>query len=235
MRKIFMIIAACLILAFASCTIKDNNAGNNTDENNTGQHNCGECPLLSQPSPEFCKEGKIVSGGKDECGCQLPPKCEPVACTADAKICPDGSAVGRVGPNCEFAACPDALNYTIAETTNESCVKDSDCETPFEYLIRSNCPYTSLCLSGKCNVICPNYDGRVLPGENDTEAGKVKNYCSAKQKAAQVCAEIYEPVCGWFNENIKCFKYPCASNYGNKCIACSQENVAFWTEGECPK
>lgn len=31
---------------------------------------------------------------------------EPIACTMDAKICPDGSAVGRVGPNCEFAACP---------------------------------------------------------------------------------------------------------------------------------
>lgn len=30
----------------------------------------------------------------------------PVACTMDAKICPDGSSVGRVGPNCEFAACP---------------------------------------------------------------------------------------------------------------------------------
>jgi len=30
----------------------------------------------------------------------------PPACTAEAKICPDGSAVGRVGPNCEFAACP---------------------------------------------------------------------------------------------------------------------------------
>lgn len=27
-------------------------------------------------------------------------------CTAEAKICPDGSAVGRSGPNCEFAACP---------------------------------------------------------------------------------------------------------------------------------
>jgi hypothetical protein len=24
----------------------------------------------------------------------------------EAKICPDGSAVGRQGPNCEFAACP---------------------------------------------------------------------------------------------------------------------------------
>lgn len=31
---------------------------------------------------------------------------QPVACTADAKICPDGSGVGRTGPNCEFAPCP---------------------------------------------------------------------------------------------------------------------------------
>src|SRR3989344_5475658 len=30
----------------------------------------------------------------------------PVACTMDAKQCPDGSYVGRSGPNCEFAACP---------------------------------------------------------------------------------------------------------------------------------
>lgn len=27
-------------------------------------------------------------------------------CPQDAKQCPDGSAVGRTGPNCEFAACP---------------------------------------------------------------------------------------------------------------------------------
>ncbi len=28
------------------------------------------------------------------------------ACTAEAKICPDGSAVGRTGANCTFAVCP---------------------------------------------------------------------------------------------------------------------------------
>ena len=28
------------------------------------------------------------------------------ACTFEAKICPDGSAVGRTGPNCEFMECP---------------------------------------------------------------------------------------------------------------------------------
>lgn len=31
---------------------------------------------------------------------------DPIACPADAMICPDGSSVGREGPNCEFAACP---------------------------------------------------------------------------------------------------------------------------------
>lgn len=30
----------------------------------------------------------------------------PVACAMDAKICPDGSTVGRIGPRCEFTACP---------------------------------------------------------------------------------------------------------------------------------
>ncbi|HYF29096.1 MAG TPA: hypothetical protein VEA36_01875 [Candidatus Paceibacterota bacterium] len=39
---------------------------------------------------------------------------EPVACTADAKLCPDGSAVGRQGPNCEFSACPPP-NVEVAE------------------------------------------------------------------------------------------------------------------------
>jgi len=27
-------------------------------------------------------------------------------CTMEVKLCPDGSYVGRTGPNCEFAPCP---------------------------------------------------------------------------------------------------------------------------------
>jgi len=33
-------------------------------------------------------------------------KPQDVACTMEAKLCPDGSAIGRSGPNCEFTACP---------------------------------------------------------------------------------------------------------------------------------
>lgn len=30
------------------------------------------------------------------------------ACSLEAKVCPDGTSVGRTGPNCEFAPCPTA-------------------------------------------------------------------------------------------------------------------------------
>jgi len=37
------------------------------------------------------------------------------ACTAEAKLCPDGSAVGRMGPSCEFSPCalPNAEDSAI--------------------------------------------------------------------------------------------------------------------------
>lgn len=39
----------------------------------------------------------------------VPQGTEPLkACTVDARICPDGGAVGRVLPDCEFAECPNA-------------------------------------------------------------------------------------------------------------------------------
>lgn len=39
-----------------------------------------------------------------------------IACTADAKICPDGSAVGRTGPACEFTPCVFPPNVEFAST-----------------------------------------------------------------------------------------------------------------------
>lgn len=40
-------------------------------------------------------------------------KPQPTVCTDEAKQCPDGSAVGRTGPDCEFSACPtsDVATY----------------------------------------------------------------------------------------------------------------------------
>jgi hypothetical protein len=36
------------------------------------------------------------------------------ACTLEAKLCPDGSSVGREGLNCEFKKCPEQLNDSLS-------------------------------------------------------------------------------------------------------------------------
>lgn len=50
----------------------------------------------------------------------------PTGCTKNVKVCPDGTAVSRQGPKCEFSACPEivGVNSSTSITTNELCVKD---------------------------------------------------------------------------------------------------------------
>src|SRR3989344_6941774 len=45
---------------------------------------------------------------------ESPKKDSGNSCTMDAKICPDGTSVGRTGPNCEFAPCPGETSGTDA-------------------------------------------------------------------------------------------------------------------------
>ena len=51
---------------------------------------------------------------------------KPVACTQEVKVCPDGSAVGRTGPNCEFSPCPD-------QTANWKTYANNDYGFEFKY------------------------------------------------------------------------------------------------------
>jgi hypothetical protein len=34
------------------------------------------------------------------------------------------------------------------------CASESDCVTPGEYLLRSDCPFGSACIEGSCQVVC---------------------------------------------------------------------------------
>lgn len=86
---------------------------------------------------------KVESGGEEN-----------MACTMDAKMCPDGSYVGRVAPNCEFAECPSAPSSPSAE------VKESNTAginqkiflgggiylTPIQVLADSRCPVDVTCI-----------------------------------------------------------------------------------------
>ena len=76
-----------------------------------------------------------------------------VTCTMEAKICPDGSAVGRTGPNCEFAACPVATSTPPAPTSatlhaaiGQKVIGTGVSLTPLEIMSDSRCPTDVQCV-----------------------------------------------------------------------------------------
>lgn len=48
----------------------------------------------------------LIPESENMCKSSITPP-QQVACTQEAKLCPDGSYVSRTGPNCEFTACPN--------------------------------------------------------------------------------------------------------------------------------
>lgn len=54
---------------------------------------------------------------------------EPVVCTMDAKLCPDGSYVGRVPPDCEFALCPGEMEWLAIKQAIVNCEVESVWQT----------------------------------------------------------------------------------------------------------
>jgi hypothetical protein len=69
----------------------------------------------------LCALGVVIVGGI--LVWQLWPNNNGVACTMEAKLCPDGSSVGRIAPDCEFAEC------SVANSENGQ----EDIMEPFPY------------------------------------------------------------------------------------------------------
>lgn len=84
--------------------------GYNQAEDRTPITSFDECRAAGYPVmesyPERCATPDGRTFTRDITSDDMPSGTEPVFCTMDAKVCPDGSFVGRVGPNCEFAPCP---------------------------------------------------------------------------------------------------------------------------------
>jgi len=134
-------------------------------------------------------------------------------CSKDAKICPDGTLVGRVPPNCEFEACP-VLEDTVS--TFLECVAAGNA------VMES---YPRQC----------RHDNELFVEviEKQNEQDDVKVFCKPGQREGDFCIQIDDPVCGWFGQNIQCIRYPCAQTFSNSCFACLNEDVAYHTKGSC--
>ena len=61
-----------------------------------------------------------------------------VACAMDAKICPDGSSVGRVPPDCEFAECPVVAEKDYYQVLEDKCNGSSCCLSSVQRMRENN-------------------------------------------------------------------------------------------------
>lgn len=64
---------------------------------------------------------------------QVSKQTSPIACTLEAKLCPDGSSVSRVSPSCEFAQCPSNLTANpsqVQEKANQVALVATTTKSP---------------------------------------------------------------------------------------------------------
>jgi hypothetical protein len=76
-----------------------------------------------------------------------------------------------------------------------------------------------------CTFTCPSAVDPVSPNEI---------VCTKEQKEADVCIEIYAPVCA--QVQVECVTTPCDSvpqTFPNGCFACASDRVISYTEGMC--
>ncbi len=90
-----LLVGGCSLTKQSSAPVNNNSAVELVEE------------VVPEPAPEPLPVSEVQGQPAPEPQPIVDNPMEPaVACTMDAKMCADGSAVGRVAPDCQFAPCP---------------------------------------------------------------------------------------------------------------------------------
>ncbi len=88
-----------------------------------------------------------------------------IACTEEAKMCPDGSSVSRTGPKCEFAKCPDFVAAKPVVIPEDASNDESD-PNPDQIILDPTVPEDGEAVACTMDaMMCPDgsYVGRTAP------------------------------------------------------------------------
>ena len=106
---------------------------------------------------------------------------EKIVCTAEAKLCPDGSYVSRSGSTCDFSPCPSSNTHFKTFSNLDLGISYKYPERlPTEYVEVVDWPPRIKILNGplSCNTLVSN-NGRAETLGNRTLNGR--SYCAAKE------------------------------------------------------
>ena len=109
-------------------------------------------------------------------------------CTMEAKLCPDGSAVGRIGPNCEFAVCPNSINTTAAKIGSTIAIKGISI-TPLAVAEDSRCAADVVCVWAGTVKLRAKLENIGVAREEVLEMGKPASFAGTRVLLASVSPE----------------------------------------------
>jgi|GEM_PF-928413 len=169
-------------------------------------------------------------------------------CSMEAKICADGTTVGRTGPNCEFAICPTESVKTgnISETeaqdiAQKTCIKGGETLASGYYNENSKTWWFDANLNSTqkgCSPACVVNE--------ETKTAEINWRCTGlispnngiidclESQRGKFCAQVYDPVCA--TVNVQCIKAPCnpvQQTFSNPCMACGNPVVSSYIKGAC--
>lgn len=170
-KNIIALIVVVVVLIALGLTWNASQTGSSSQNQNASSTNAGgemqtaSSTTSSQPSSATngqSKPSKPSTGTAS--GANSGPTANPpvYACTMEAKICPDGSAVGRSGPKCEFTACPGeasgagtsgtgsgtsgSANTQTSTSLNQTIIIGGVYITPTKVVSDSRCPVDVTCV-----------------------------------------------------------------------------------------
>jgi|GEM_PF-2484178 len=184
--RLLSTVACTSLLALGACD-KDESLGDVESDTSAESESAGESEGESESSGET--EGETDSG---------------IACPTDAMICPDGTAVGRSGPDCEFDPCPGDTDGTGGETDGTGGETDGEpvCAPDDEYFEPAACPTKEgggYVIEPGCQTECliesPNCgdDSVCMPVEvNPCVCDEGEDCCAACAAGMTLCVPISE-------------------------------------------
>ena len=97
-----------------------------------------------------------------------------VACSKEAKVCPDGSSVTRSGSTCEFAACPATGSAQSVVCTDDQRLVDV-CTEQVDPVCAS---YQVQCITTPCNPVPKTFPNSCFACQNKNTISYTKGECA---------------------------------------------------------